>query len=51
MRASMVGTTMAWVTPSARTKLTQSAASKLGSCTMRRPAYTELKIAAIPATW
>ena len=51
MRASMVGTTIAWVTPSARTRFTQSAGSKFGSCTMRRPAYTELKIAAMPATW
>ena len=38
IRVNMVGTTMALVTDSARTRATQSAASKVGSCTTRRPA-------------
>ena len=49
MRPSMVGTTMAWVMPSAvgRGRPTRSA-SKAGRYTMRRPLYTELRTADMP---
>ena len=38
MRANIVGTTIACVTPSWSASSTQDAASNAGSCTMRRPA-------------
>ena len=51
MRTSMVGTTMALVMRSERAVSIQPSAEKFSSCTMRRPAYTELAIEAIPAMW
>ncbi len=47
----MVGTTMAWVMRSDDARRTHSAASKAGRYMMRRPAYSELNTAAIPAMW
>ena len=37
IRASIVGTTNAFVTPSSRTRSIHASASKLESCTIRRP--------------
>ena len=51
MRDSMVGTTKAVVMRSWRAVSIQASALKLASCTTRRPEYTELKAAAMPATW
>src|SRR5258708_39161914 len=51
MRASIVGTTKAWVTASSRARVSQPSAVKLGNGTIRRPAYGELSTAATPATW
>ena len=47
----MVGTTMAWVMCSSAASCTQAVASKAGRYMMRRPAYRELKTAAMPAMW
>ena len=49
MRTSMVGTTKACVTLSCARRRSHSAGSKLGSITMRRPQYVELRTAEIPA--
>ena len=50
IRCSIVGTTNAVVTFSARASSIQASGVKLASCTTRRPEYTELNTAAIPAT-
>ena len=47
----MVGTTMAWVTPSARTRSTQTRGSKVSTCTTRRPEYVDDRTEEMPAMW
>ena len=49
MRASMVGTTKAWVTSSARAAAIQASAEKTGNGTMRRPDHVADSTAATPA--
>ena len=51
MRSSMVGTTVAWVTPSRWTVAIHSSAVNRGSGTMRRPIQVELRTDATPAMW
>ena len=41
MRLSIVGTTMAWVMPSARTTSTHALGSNASTCTTRRPEYVD----------
>ena len=47
----MVGTTMACVMCSVAASCTHEVASKDGRYMMRRPAYSELNTAAMPAMW
>ena len=49
IRTSIVGTTKALVMACFRTVSIQASGEKFSSCTTRRPAYTELAIAAMPA--
>ena len=51
MRSSMVGTTVADVTPSAPTSRTHSVASKWCRYTIFRPAYRFDSAAPTPAMW
>ena len=51
MRSSIVGTTVADVTPSAPTRRTHSLASKLVRYTIFRPAYRLDSAALTPAMW
>ena len=51
MRPSIVGTTIAWVTASSRAVPTQDSGVKAGRYTTRRPAYTPVITAEMPATW